>query len=349
MKKNWKVWIGVLVSLAFIYMAFGNIDWSALWESISSVDLFKASLSMLIVAAMLILRGYRWGLFLKPIETVGLVPLFWSTCIGFGLNNVLPARLGEVGRALSIHRKTRVGFAAGFGSIVVERLYDTFAILFLFVLCLAFMDMNQMAEMFGRSQLEIAAFLGAMSAILLAGVLLLKWQTDRMLWVARFFLPIILPKTWRDKFIDGLRNFISGLTQSTSFSDVLKILAISMGLWAISGYTVWLVVDACHVTLTVPQTVVVLMAMVMAVAIPAAPGYVGTYHLLASKAIVLVTGLPWEQALAIATVIHAANYIPQTALGLAAVAYEGIKVSDLETAKEKLEETKVENKPIEPK
>jgi hypothetical protein len=334
--KNWKIGLGIIFSGIFFYFAFRNIEWRALWQTLVDVDYFIVFLTMIIVAAMLVIRGYRWSFFLKPIKKVGVVPLFWSTSIGFGVNNVLPARLGEVARAYSLHKKTDIPFGASFGSIVVERLYDTFSILFVFVVCLFVLDFPDISSLVGRSQDEIALLLGVLGAVLLGGVVLLKIRTEKMLSIAAFFLRPFSKKV-REKIIGLMRAFISGLTQTTRPLEVVWVAFLSVMIWVISAFTVWLAVTAFGVNLNPSQTMTVLMAMVLAVSIPAAPGYAGTYHYFCSVAIMLVVEMPPEQALSIATLIHAANFIPQTALGLGALFFEGIRFSDVKKAKEQIE------------
>lgn len=338
-KRNWKMVAGISVSIICLYFAFGNIDWGKLWAVLKGVDYFKIFIAMAIIGAMLFVRGHRWSLFLKPVKKIPAVPLFWSTSIGFGVNNVLPARLGEVARAYSIYKKKDVPFGSAFGTIVVERLYDTFSILILFVICLFTLDFPDLSQLLGRSEQEVGVILTAMVAILLSGVLLLKLKTEMMLGIAAFFLRPF-PKGFSEKIQGFFRNFIKGLTQTVNPLEMVWIIIISFGLWLTSAYTVWLIVDACNIDLNFSQTMVVLMSLVIAVSIPAAPGYAGTYHILCRNALMLVAGIPKEEALAIATLIHATNYIPQTALGLGALMYEGIAFSDVKRVKQRLEQEK---------
>lgn len=335
--KNWKVWAGIFISCLFLYIAFDNINWKDLWDALLNVHYGQLFVAMVIVALMFFIRAHRWSLFLKPIKRIRLIPLFWSAAIGFGVNNILPARLGEVARAYSIHKKEKISFGTAFGSIVVERLYDIFSILFLFIACLFIFDFPSLSALFGRSETEIALLLGAIACILLSGVLLMRFKTEFILKLAGVFLKP-LKKEWSEKTISLLRNFIGGLTQTKKPIEAAWIITLSFGLWIISAFTVWLAVEACNVEINLSQTMVVLMSLVVAVSIPAAPGYAGTYHYLASTALMLVVGIPKEESLTIATLIHAANYIPQTALGLGALTYEGIRFSDVKKLKVQLEE-----------
>ncbi len=348
-----KFFLGLLVSAFFLFIAFYKItlhpfgvtprvDFHLMWIAMTQAN----KLLLLAVSAqvlfMLFVRGHRWSLFLKPIKRVPWIPLGWSTCIGFAVNNLLPARLGEVARSISASRKTKIGFGAVFGTVVVERIYDTLSLLVLFVLSLYVWEfagpMDKLAaavrEQFGVniSQRVIAINLSALVGLILLIVVLLKWKTELALRIAGFFFRV-LPARWREKTLTGVRNFIGGLTQTTEPLEVIWILIISAGLWVISAFSVWVGLAACGLHAGATDAIFVLMSMAIAVSIPASPGYVGPYHFLAATAITLCLGTPWDQAMGAAIVIHLANYIPQTVFGLFALAREGLSLKEIEEAK----------------
>lgn len=332
-----KVFLGIAISMVFLYIAFKDFKWENFYNALTKVNFLLLFLASTIIAGMFIIRGYRWSLFLKPVKKIGVISLSWSTAIGFGVNNVLPARLGEVARAYSIYKKENIPFGAAFGTIVVERLYDTFSALVLFVGCLFFIEFPDISnKLLGRSQAEVAVFLALIVMILIAVIVLLKTKTDMMLKIAGFFLSF-LPKRWVDKILELMRNFISGLTQTKNPLEAVWIVLLSFILWAISAFTVWLVIYACGYNIGPSQTITVLMSLVFAVSIPAAPGYAGTYHAFCKEALILVGIQDPDVALSIATVIHAANYIPQTLLGIGALLFEGIKFSDVKKAKQRID------------
>ena len=346
-----KFYLGLSVSAVFLFLAFftveydpafavkAKIDFGRMWHSITHANALFVALVMAQVLFMLFVRGHRWSLFLKPIKRVSWVLLGWSTCIGFAVNNLLPARLGEVARTISASRKTGIGFGAVFGTVVVERIYDTLSILVLFVLSLYVWEFSgpmqkltaAVYEQFGLSisQRGIAVNLTVLVLAVLFAIVMLKWQTDRALKADEFFLRL-LPGRWRVRILDGLRNFIGGLTQTKNPLEVAWIVFISAMLWIISAFSVWLGLLACGIDAGATDTIFVLMGMVIAVSIPASPGYVGPYHFLAATAAVIAMDIDWNQDMGAAIVIHLANYLPQTISGLYALAKEGLSFKEIE-------------------
>ncbi|MDP8225123.1 MAG: lysylphosphatidylglycerol synthase transmembrane domain-containing protein [Candidatus Lernaella stagnicola] len=334
-----KVYVGLAISVLFIWLAFRDLDPRLMGRSILEANPWLLLFVSAQVLFMLFVRGHRWTLFLKPVKPgISWIKLGWSTCVGFAVNNMLPARLGEVARSISASRKTGLPFTTVFGSVVVERLYDTLSVLVLFVLSLFVFDFAEpmqrltaaVYQEFGYeiTQRSIAINFGALVALILAAIITLKWKTEWSLRVARIFLRP-LPVRWRDKIIDAMRTFIGGLTQTTNPWEIAWILFLSAGLWVISWFSVMVGLWACGIDVGGTEAVLVIMAMVIAVSIPASPGYVGPYHFLTAKAITMVANVPWEQAFAAATAIHLANYIPQTLSGLYALSREGISLKQI--------------------
>jgi uncharacterized protein (TIRG00374 family) len=336
-----KVWLGVAVSVFFLWLAFRKVDLRQMGRSIVSADPLLVSIVMAQMLFMLFVRGHRWALFLKPIKRVNWITLGWSTCIGFAVNNLLPARLGEVARSISASRKSGLGFGTVFGTVVVERLYDTITLLVLFVLSLFVFEfagpMTKLTEAIQREfgytldQDTIAINLAIFVSALLVAIVMLKWQAELTLRITGFFLRP-LPERWRTKVLAGLRNFIGGLTQTTHPLEVVWIVFLSAALWIISVISVWVGLRACDIPSDFTDSIFVIMSMAIAVSIPASPGYVGTYHFLAATAITLTADVSWEQAMGAAIVIHLANYLPQTLSGLLALFREGLSLKDVQAA-----------------
>lgn len=348
--KDPKFFLGLFTSVFFLFIAFfkvtfspfavtAKIDFGQMVKSIVGANTLFLALIMVQVLAMLFIRGHRWTLFLKPIKKTNWISLGWSTCIGFAVNNLLPARLGEVARSISASRKEGIGFGAVFGTVVVERIYDTLSILVLFVLSLFVWEFSGPMEKLAAatksefgvevSQQSIALNLSILVGMILLAIIFLKWQTEISLRIAGFFLKP-LPAAWREKIIKGLRNFINGLTQTKNPLEAAWIVVLSAAIWVISALTVWLGLAACHIDASMTDAIFVLMAMVVAVSVPASPGYIGTYHFLCATGIVLSTDAGWDQAMGTAIVIHLSNYLPQTISGLYALAREGLSLREIE-------------------
>ena len=68
------------------------------------------------------MRGLAWRTLLR--EKASYRDVFLTLSEGYLLNNVLPFRLGELGRAFLLGRKANLGFMEVLSTIVIERVLD---------------------------------------------------------------------------------------------------------------------------------------------------------------------------------------------------------------------------------
>jgi hypothetical protein len=66
--------------------------------------------------------------------------------IGFAVNNLLPARVGEFARAIALARVTAVATAASFATLVVERILDGLVLVALLFAAMSTTDFPFLAD-----------------------------------------------------------------------------------------------------------------------------------------------------------------------------------------------------------
>ncbi|RLS41802.1 MAG: UPF0104 family protein, partial [Planctomycetota bacterium] len=101
-------------------------------EAFRSANYRLLPLLLVMLAAFYTLKAYRWKLLLSPLGEYRT----WGDCFGpmlsgFAVNNVLPARIGEIVRVLVFARRTAQPIASVFTTVALERILDTLAILLL--------------------------------------------------------------------------------------------------------------------------------------------------------------------------------------------------------------------------
>jgi len=83
-----------------------------LWSTLQGARWLYLVPNILMVVGVMSIRAWRWQLILRPIARVPFARVYSSTMIGFMANNVLPARLGEIARAVSLGLKTGISRSA---------------------------------------------------------------------------------------------------------------------------------------------------------------------------------------------------------------------------------------------
>ncbi|HVR28902.1 MAG TPA: lysylphosphatidylglycerol synthase transmembrane domain-containing protein [Thermoanaerobaculia bacterium] len=293
---------GLLIALAGLAVAFRRVDLEALRAALVQASWpWFAGAGALTVFAVAV-RAWRWRLLLAPIDRVGLEPLFSATMIGYFGNGVLPLRLGELMRAVALGRRgTRVDTGAALGSIAVERLLDVASAVLLAALVVPLAGDSRVASgsRWGAVALVAAGFGGLVGASRSARV--------------RAWLGTLAGRGGR--FGALARSFLRGLLTLGDMRLLPPIALQTAVIWLAYGVVTWMAARAAGISLTWLETGLVVVATTVAVSLPSAPGYVGTFHAAAVLVVGDLLGYAATPAQAFALLAHAASWLPTVAIG----------------------------------
>ena len=100
---SWKAAVGVFVSAFLIWWVLRGEDPAEIVAQVSSANPWYFAAAIFLGTAGFLVRALRWKVLLHPLKAdTRLHSRFASVSIGFAVNNVLPARLGEFARALAL-------------------------------------------------------------------------------------------------------------------------------------------------------------------------------------------------------------------------------------------------------
>ncbi len=91
MLRNWRFWLGLVVSLFFLALAFRGVHPREAWQALSTANYLFIVPSLVSYFIGVWLRAVRWGILLRPVKDLGAVRLFPTVVIGYMANNVLPS------------------------------------------------------------------------------------------------------------------------------------------------------------------------------------------------------------------------------------------------------------------
>jgi glycosyltransferase 2 family protein len=290
-----RVAAGPILSL----LAIAAVLWWALhqqaprWPSSDASQLLLL-LAVLAYAGVTLVRGLRWYLILRRADVpASMLDAQALTVVGYMGNTVLPARGGELLRILLLGRRAGCSRVRILGTIVAERLLDVLTLLAL-LLALAIVSAT---EVRGISDLSLTA---ALALLALALGSLAAWRIARTR----------LPERWRQQVASltlATRNLLS--------PQGLALVALTCLIWVGEGVVYWLVAQALHLPIDLLQAVLLVVLSSLAAAIPAAPGYLGTYDaaILLGLAAMHVHG---AQAISFALLVRLVIFVPITIAGL---------------------------------
>ena len=319
MKK--KFIIGGLISLVFLYLAFRKVDYYELWSALKGASYWYILPNVALVILSMWMRAYRWKFMVDPIKKLGLAPLFSSVMIGFMANNVLPARLGEFVRAYSLGTKENISRSATFATIVIERIFDGFSLLFILWLSLLLSPFPDWVK-------KASNLFLLMNIATLAFLVLIEVKRDLTLKFFNFIFRI-LPASLSSRAGEILEKFIGGLKVFRDVPSLIWILAWSIFIWTIVGISNYFIFLAFDLHPPIQASFILLVIVSLGVMLPSSPGFVGTFQFFCVVSLATF-GYDKNVALPFSIVLHASQYFPVTLLGLYYLKREHLSLKGIE-------------------
>ena len=321
--KRWQFWLGVAISAVFLYLALRGLHLADLGDALKDADYWWLIPGVAVYFMGVWARAWRWHYLLRPVKRIPTRTMFPIVAIGYMGNNIYPARAGEVLRAVVLKRREGVPVSASLATIIVERIFDGVVMLaFVFVNLPELAKMTSDSGLVGDIQtvalLGTALFVGALAVFLLAAMFPRRAEAIVTRLINRF-----VPERWRERTLDLTMRFLSGLESLRSPREALMVFLTSVVIWLFETGKYWFVMHAFHFRVGFFALMLMNGIVNLATTIPSAPGYVGTFD---APGIAVLTAYGVDKAIAAAytLVLHAALWLPITALGAYYMAREGI-------------------------
>jgi uncharacterized protein (TIRG00374 family) len=317
--KRWQTLaIGIGISAIALYLAFRQTDIGAALTSFRTARYSFIALGIGITIVGIVIRGWRWRLLTNRQLPLG--DSFWLWNVGFFFNNILPARLGEVVRALLAGRRPTMSFASAFSSIVVERLFDMVSVVVMLGIALIGLDLPGWARSAG-----IVMGLGAAG-----GIVFLALAARHQEWALEFSSKLLsmLPRVSEEAGRAIIKPFIDGLGGVSDWRIFIGGLGLSIVAWLVSALTTWAVLLAFWPGTTFIKGVLVVATAGLGFSIPSAPSGVGPYE---AAVIATMTALGYEAnaSRSFAVAIHLIAFLVTSLLGIIGLIREGVSIRDL--------------------
>ena len=316
--KNSKRWLpGALVSIAIIAAIFYFVDFRTMWNSIRSADYRILAGSVALSFVWMFIRAKVWQTLLR--DRPKYVDVLFAASEGYLLNAFLPFRLGEIGRAFLLSRKSDMTFSEILPTIVIERVVDlVFSAAFL-ILGLTYVSDTQGSEKIGY----------IVGGVMIFGIVMMYVLARNRQWALDVFhkfskrWPVVqkLGGSFLESFLDGL----GVLTDGWLFLRFMFWMALD---WFVALVAYYLITLAFFPQAQPYWIFFVLGAAAFGGAIPALPGGVGTFEGAVSGALFVFTK-DQSTSLAVALTARLYNYLNSGILGGIGLAREGQTLSGI--------------------
>jgi uncharacterized protein (TIRG00374 family) len=269
---------------------------------------------------------------LAPVKkTVRVSTAFWSTAVGFMVNNLIPIRLGEFVRAYILGEKEGTGFAPSFSSIVVERTLDLIGLL-----SIGIVTMLLVSAQAGLSSLAVNIFTAV--AVLIAVILtVIVVGIKKEALIIRLLTRITSKIPFVKKYTARIANFASSLIeglQGLSQKPKIFIANISLTwiLWLTQTSFIYLTFEAFKYPLPFVAAILGGVLVYLSYILPATPGYVGSYEIFWAI-IFLALGVPENLLIATAVISHLVGLLPIIIVGCIGIVWLGASFEEIFTFK----------------
>lgn len=338
MSRHIKTLVGVALSVLLLAWTLRGASLSDIAREIGHADPVLLAVTIGISLTGMAIRAVRWILLLRPVgHEVPFRSSFASIIIGFAANNVLPARVGEFARALTLARITSVSVAPAFATLVVERIFDAVVLVGLLFASMAAPGFPIVGDVGGVSPRAAAATVAVLMAAV-GGALFLMVVTPApfVRGATRMVRP--LPPRAGEVIVRALQSFVAGLAVLRSG----RLFALSFGLALLQWwFTAWSYLTALRAfgIEDVPFSGGVFMQslIALAVAVPSSPGFFGPFEAAAKLGLGL-WAVPADKAISFAVGLHLSGFIPVTLMGFYYVARLNLSWSDVRHSDETVEE-----------
>lgn len=265
-----------------------------------------------------LLRGWRCARLVRDEARLTLADATGVVVAGYAVNNVLPARMGELVRIGLLSRRTGFGLVQAATVTLAERVLDGLALLALVALATTLVSgpawdpagLGLTVLMLAGAGLAIA--LAAASPSLVVGVL------------SRLTLPLG-PRVHEAALAAGLQ-VRHGLATMGRPAGALVVLGSSLMIWVLEAGMFAFQLPVHHLPLDWHWAVLVMAVTNLGLAIPSSPGHVGPFHYFCAQTLVAL-GVGAPVALGYALTVHVTFFVPITLWGLAVLWAHGMSLA----------------------
>ncbi len=292
-----------LITLVALYLAFHQTSWEMLKSHIWEVKPGYLVVAVLLTVFSYVLRALRWPL-LFPNSSLPFGSSYRVLVLGFFMNNVLPARAGELVRAHLGSKVLSQPRTLVLATIASERLADGLAISLMFVVIIMEFGRGDLAPEHADKLMWFAYLFGIVALGVIA-VLLLRNRifslTDK---VAERFSHNASTYT-----LSRLQTFIHGLSPLSSPTRAVKIALWSLVIWMVELGVFACVSAAYGSGMPLAGVVLFLVAANFSSLIPAAPGGIGVIEFAVMTVLSSAHFASGDLAFCMATTQHLIQYL----------------------------------------
>jgi uncharacterized protein (TIRG00374 family) len=269
---RWETFVSLAIAAALLTILATQIDFDQLWRDLAECNQALVLLGFLAHYATYPVRGLRWkrtlGTLTEGTSTAkfGMIVFFYNA-----LDNVLPAKLGDLYAAHLARLNFRIRRSSALGSIIFLRLIDAWTVFLLAGVSSWFVFSAHLPKGVALV-LGVGLLLALIVSVVLASIILLKNST-----------PDWVPERARE-MIDAFHG-----TMWPARKDRLPIAGLTVTIWFLESLWIYCLVSAFGIQLSLAELVFLTQLPLLASAFPLTPSGAGAVEITLYSCLKLVS------------------------------------------------------------
>jgi uncharacterized protein (TIRG00374 family) len=330
------------VAVLLLWLLFRGTDWGEVGRALRDLGLGWLLLAQAILVGSCFARVQRWTYVVRATQPASFRGLFSATQIGFLVNFTLPARLGELVRALVLSRLEQVPLARSVALVALDRLNDVIGLLAIFgVVAVALSAEAQVTLPAGalgnQDPLVVSSALIRPASLTLVAIVVLGLGSLVFLYTRQHGVVGAvragvgwLSPNLAERVAYAVESFAEGLHVFRSGADLARSVFWSLVTWGANAAALAALLAAFHLDFPWHAPFLLLALIAVLIAVPVTPGVVGQYHVPAVAGLLMAAPeTAPASAKAFALVSHLWTLLPIAVLGLWCLYQERLGLGDL--------------------
>lgn len=307
---------GFIISIVLLYFSLRGIEYRQLADAIARADLAYAFLPLCCIFLCLTLCSFRWSIITG--NKVRLRDAFIALVIGLFINNVLPARIGEVARGYAISKRRGIPFTYAVSTVFIDRVFDLLGLLS--ITFLFFPSQALPASVSKALYLLVAIFV--VCVIVLFAVSRERTALRLAGFLQRFRRPFF------DRLATRVLEIQENLRRISTPGHIALFIVLSIANWLSMSTALYFSLKTLGVSLPFVYAPFVTALLNMGLAVPSSPGYIGVYQFLLVY-LLAIFGVPRAESFAVSLFFQASWYIPYNIMGFIFIIKEQVHIKDI--------------------
>lgn len=327
-KKYLRLVIGLLITILAMWLSFRELEWKTLRETFSGIRFFWVGAVMVNTMVTVYVLGLRWRILMDSTIKMPLYYMFQLNTISQYLNIIIPGRFGELAKAWLPARRYDVSGSYVLGTIVIEKMFDSFTWLALWVTVPAFFAI--------RDKLRGYTIALVISGIVVLALVFVVWKRELVRkWFYAFARWLPEKMNIRQRILNFLDRGMDAFIQLKNPKTILLMAFYSVVIIMLSTLSNFLLFFAFGFQLSFFQALIILLLVQVGSAPPSLPGKLGVFEYMVILGLSL-SAIGKAEAMGYAIMLHIVSYLPKIILGFIFMTSLNFSVKKAEAAMSEL-------------